>query len=469
MGLEDENNEKVQDGEGFREDEQVEEDNEDAWLQDGEYDVPNFVVRRAMISKTIDDPSQRENLFHTKCLIKENVCSLIIVSGSCANVTSVTLVDFLKLPTTKHATPYKLQWLNDYDLTPLPSDVVISIDGNKKAETMKKLHEKVRIRLEKKNQKVAKRVNKQRKRLVLESEDGYPLNLRSNSSQDGENDTIRISSKSFTRSQARELQRIQGLFMKRDEAGVRFRVKVPPTVWSTLNKFLKFRLLPASTEEIYFVVTLWYRAPEILLGSRHYSTPVDVWSVGCIFAEMVNQRPLFPGDSEIDELFKIFRVMGTPNEDTWPGVTSLPDYKSAFPKWPPKDLGVIVPNVDGAGLDLLGSSLPPSLHVLRPELALHSGYSIIVLLNLKPLASRKMLCLDPSKRITARNALGHEYFKDIGKCSAWIPARESPPGMPLGMSTSRILGMYRDSLPLHPECYCKFGMSSTRFCSGESM
>lgn len=114
------------------------------------------------------------------------------------------------------------------------------------------------------------------------------------------------------------------------------------------------------------VVTLWYRAPEILLGSRHYSTPVDVWSVGCIFAEMVNHRPLFPGDSEIDELFKIFRsaccilkiaflqfgivasclifvnlcyhyrIMGTPNEETWPGVTSLPDFKTAFPKWLPK-------------------------------------------------------------------------------------------------------------------------------------
>jgi cyclin-dependent kinase 2 len=54
-------------------------------------------------------------------------------------------------------------------------------------------------------------------------------------------------------------------------------------------------------------VTLWYRAPEILLGAKQYSTPVDVWSVGCIFAEMVNQKPLFPGDSEIDELFKIFR------------------------------------------------------------------------------------------------------------------------------------------------------------------
>ncbi|KAH6558927.1 hypothetical protein KP509_1Z037600 [Ceratopteris richardii] len=128
------------------------------------------------------------------------------------------------------------------------------------------------------------------------------------------------------------------------------------------------------------VVTLWYRAPEILLGSRHYSTPVDVWSVGCIFAEMVNQRPLFPGDSEIDELFKIFRVLGTPNEEVWPGVTALPDFKSAFPKWPAKDLATVVPGLDAAGIDLLG----------------------------------KMLCLDPSQRITARSALGHEYFKDLG-------------------------------------------------------
>ncbi|CAL9775128.1 unnamed protein product [Musa acuminata subsp. burmannicoides] len=127
------------------------------------------------------------------------------------------------------------------------------------------------------------------------------------------------------------------------------------------------------------VVTLWYRAPEILLGSRHYSTPVDVWSIGCIFAEMVNQRPLFPGDSEIDELFKIFRVLGTPNEETWPGVTSLPDFKSAFPKWLPKDLAAAVPNLEATGIDLLS----------------------------------KMLRLDPSKRVTARQALEHEYFKDF--------------------------------------------------------
>ncbi|XP_031488218.1 cell division control protein 2 homolog [Nymphaea colorata] len=127
------------------------------------------------------------------------------------------------------------------------------------------------------------------------------------------------------------------------------------------------------------VVTLWYRAPEILLGSHHYSTPVDVWSVGCIFAEMVNHRPLFPGDSEIDELFKIFRVLGTPTEETWPGVTSLPDYKSSFPKWAPKDMATLVPGLDPVGVDLL----------------------------------KKMLCLEPSKRITARSALEHEYFQDL--------------------------------------------------------
>ena len=55
------------------------------------------------------------------------------------------------------------------------------------------------------------------------------------------------------------------------------------------------------------VVTLWYRAPEILLGQRTYAPGVDIWSIGTIFVEMVNRRPLWPGDSEIDELFRIFR------------------------------------------------------------------------------------------------------------------------------------------------------------------
>ena len=81
------------------------------------------------------------------------------------------------------------------------------------------------------------------------------------------------------------------------------------------------------------VVTLWYRAPEILLGLRKYGLAVDMWSVGTIFAELVNYNPLWPGDSEIDEIFRIFRTLGTPTETTWPGVSDLPDYKPMFPQW----------------------------------------------------------------------------------------------------------------------------------------
>ncbi|KAF8378852.1 hypothetical protein HHK36_030201 [Tetracentron sinense] len=107
------------------------------------------------------------------------------------------------------------------------------------------------------------------------------------------------------------------------------------------------------------VATLGYRAPEILLGTHQYSTPVDVWSVGCIFAEMVKRRPLFCGDSEIEHLLNVFGCLGTPNEETWPGVTSLSDFRLSFPKWPPKELETLVPGLEQAGVDLL-SALTPS-------------------------------------------------------------------------------------------------------------
>merc|ERR1712023_460758 len=68
------------------------------------------------------------------------------------------------------------------------------------------------------------------------------------------------------------------------------------------------------------VVTLWYRAPDVLLGSRKYSTPVDVWSVGCIFAEMVTGRPLFPGSDDNDQLRRIVKILGSPNPKSWPGI-----------------------------------------------------------------------------------------------------------------------------------------------------
>jgi cyclin-dependent kinase 2 len=131
------------------------------------------------------------------------------------------------------------------------------------------------------------------------------------------------------------------------------------------------------------VVTLWYRAPEILLGSRQYSTPVDIWSVGCIFAEMAQKRPIFAGDSEIDQIFKIFRVLGTPTEETFPGISSLPDFKSTFPKWRAQSLAKLVGNLDERGVDLLS----------------------------------QMICYDPAKRISARAAMSHPYFDDLDKSS----------------------------------------------------
>lgn len=129
------------------------------------------------------------------------------------------------------------------------------------------------------------------------------------------------------------------------------------------------------------VVTLWYRAPEILLGSQRYSTPVDIWSIGCIFAEMVTKRPLFHGDSEIDQLFRIFRTMTTPTEETWPGVSSLPDYKPTFPNWKTNQLAQSVKQLDNIGLDLL----------------------------------QIMLTYDPATRVSAKEALNHPYFSDLDK------------------------------------------------------
>ncbi|KAJ5173156.1 Cyclin-dependent kinase 1 [Penicillium capsulatum] len=124
------------------------------------------------------------------------------------------------------------------------------------------------------------------------------------------------------------------------------------------------------------VVTLWYRSPEILLGGRQYSTGVDMWSVGAIFAEMCTRKPLFPGDSEIDEIFKIFRVLGTPDEETWPGVTSFPDYKATFPKWKRPD-AELVPGLEEAGQQLLEA----------------------------------LLEYDPAHRLSAKQACMHPYFR----------------------------------------------------------
>lgn len=125
------------------------------------------------------------------------------------------------------------------------------------------------------------------------------------------------------------------------------------------------------------VVTLWYRAPEILLGAPLYGPSVDIWSIGCIFVEMATKRALFPGDSEIDQLFRIFRTLGTPREDIWEGVSNLPDYKCTFPQWQKQDLTRFINDPDG--LDLL----------------------------------EQLLIYNPTERTSARTALTHKFFRDI--------------------------------------------------------
>mmetsp|Transcript_37840 Transcript_37840/g.78574 ORF Transcript_37840/g.78574 Transcript_37840/m.78574 type:complete len:308 (+) Transcript_37840:126-1049(+) len=139
------------------------------------------------------------------------------------------------------------------------------------------------------------------------------------------------------------------------------------------------------------VVTLWYRAPDVLMGSRKYSTPVDIWSVGCIFAEIANGRPLVAGTSEQDQLDRIFRLLGTPTLAEYPALAELPEYAALLggsgdgssmpPPYPPPSngLGSLVPTLPASGVDLLS----------------------------------RMLQYDPGKRITASQALEHAFFQDM--------------------------------------------------------
>jgi len=130
------------------------------------------------------------------------------------------------------------------------------------------------------------------------------------------------------------------------------------------------------------VVTLWYRPPDVLFGAKLYTTSIDCWSAGCIFAELANAgRPLFPGSDVDDQLKRIFKLLGTPNEETWPGMTSLPDYKS-FPMYHPNtNFLLVVPKLNARGRDLL----------------------------------QKLLVCNPSCRLFADEAMAHSYFSDLNQ------------------------------------------------------
>ncbi|KAF5926558.1 hypothetical protein HPG69_001186 [Diceros bicornis minor] len=129
------------------------------------------------------------------------------------------------------------------------------------------------------------------------------------------------------------------------------------------------------------VVTLWYRPPDVLLGSSEYSTQIDMWGVGCIFFEMASGRPLFPGSTVEDELHLIFRLLGTPSQETWPGVSSNDEFKNYnFPKYKPQPLVNHAPRLDSEGIELI----------------------------------TKFLQYESKKRVSAEEAMKHVYFRSLG-------------------------------------------------------
>lgn len=127
------------------------------------------------------------------------------------------------------------------------------------------------------------------------------------------------------------------------------------------------------------VVTLWYRPPDVLMGAKLYTTSIDMWSAGCIFAEMSNGgRPLFPGSDVDDQLRKIYKILGSPNHDSWPGINKLPDYKD-YGSYAAVSLSLVVPKLSSVGKDLL----------------------------------QKLLVFNPSMRMAADVAMNHQYFNDL--------------------------------------------------------
>ena len=133
------------------------------------------------------------------------------------------------------------------------------------------------------------------------------------------------------------------------------------------------------------VVTRWYRAPELLFGARHYTPAIDMWSVGVIFAELMLRTPYLPGKDDIDQVDVTFRALGTPTEQIWPNVSSLPNYTAlkVYPR--------------------------PSRQELRNRFSAATEKALDLLIG--------MTELDPSRRLDLTKALLHEYFVEMPRAT----------------------------------------------------
>ncbi|KAK4767014.1 hypothetical protein SAY86_014765 [Trapa natans] len=135
------------------------------------------------------------------------------------------------------------------------------------------------------------------------------------------------------------------------------------------------------------VVTMRYRAPELLLGTKEYSTAIDMWSVGCIMAELLANEPLFKGSNQVNQLDNIFRTLGTPNEKTWPEFPNLPGSKANFVKQ-----RYNLPQKKFPATSFTGSTVLSE-----------SGFDLL----------NRLLTYDPEERITSGEALNHRWFQEV--------------------------------------------------------
>ena len=137
----------------------------------------------------------------------------------------------------------------------------------------------------------------------------------------------------------------------------------------------EIRSVPPYTE---YVSTRYYRAPECILKSTNYNSPIDIWGLGCIMAEMyTHPQPLFCGSNEKEVLFRICSILGTPTHDTWnDGIRQANIIGMKFPTCPGTDLEKVIPGASAEAIDLM----------------------------------KQMIQWDPNKRATAKNLLKHPFF-----------------------------------------------------------
>lgn len=168
------------------------------------------------------------------------------------------------------------------------------------------------------------------------------------------------------------------------------------------------------------VVTIWYRAPELLLGSRHYTPAIDMWAIGCIFAELLSLRPIFKGEEakmdskktvpfQRNQMQKIVEVMGMPTKEKWPNLVSMPEYSQLSSLSIPiahTKAGNVGPSPEKWYFQTINSyqatSVPSPLSSLGVE-----GYKLLA----------GLLEYDPEKRLTAQQALAHPFFSTGDKVS----------------------------------------------------